>query len=171
MNILQRKSCGPQDLRHREHRRVFLSRRFIRPSDRHFERKSFFLDLRDGSDSRRLADREAHHIVRGKYGDRSQGKRLRNGPLPAVGHGYLRGRIDPCERKFAFGHRCDHGKTAGSEGERDAFAIVWLGVSVSLSVLPMGVLVCSIPSAAFHDSVASELSYNPEANSNNPLAR
>ena len=46
-----------------------------------------------------------------------------------------------------------------------------LGVSDSLSVLPMGVSVWSTPSAAFHDSDASELSYKPDANSNSPLAR
>jgi hypothetical protein len=46
-----------------------------------------------------------------------------------------------------------------------------LGVSDSLSALPRGESVCSTPSAAFHDSDESELSYKPEANSSSPLAR
>ena len=43
-----------------------------------------------------------------------------------------------------------------------------LGVSDSLSALPIGESVCSTPSAAFHDSDESELSYKPEANSSSP---
>jgi hypothetical protein len=83
---------------------------------------------------------------------------------------------------------CTDGLTQASENSPSATALIalkppvvkesemplrsfGLGASDSLSVLPMGVSVCSTPSAAFHDSDARELSYKPEANSNSPLAR
>src|SRR5918995_1572477 len=46
-----------------------------------------------------------------------------------------------------------------------------LAVSESLSALPRRESVCRTPSAAFHDSAESELSYKAAANSSKPLAR
>src|SRR5919108_3230624 len=46
-----------------------------------------------------------------------------------------------------------------------------LAVSESLSALPRRASVCRTPSAAFHDSDESELSYKAAANSKKPLAR
>src|SRR5918992_2039508 len=100
-----------------------------------------------------------------------KGRRLENGPFPR--HAIV---------------KSTEGLTQASENLPSATALIApkppvvkdtaiplgsfrLGVSESFSALPMGVSVCSTPSAAFHDSDASELSYKPEANSSSPLAR
>ena len=126
-DILQRKSAGAQDLRHREHRRVFLSRGFIHIPYGNFERAAFLFDLRYGSDPGRFVDREAHDIVRGKHGERPHGKAFGKRAFPPIGHCQLHRRVDPGERKLAFGHRSDRAKTARGERDRDALAIVALG--------------------------------------------
>ena len=69
-------------------------------------------------------DGKTHHIVRGEYRERSQGKALTKRTFAAVRHRQQHRRINPGEGTLAFGHRSDLPKATGGERERNAFSVV-----------------------------------------------
>src|SRR4030095_11315505 len=100
-----------------------------------------------------------------------KGRRLRNGPLPRYAMVSSTEGLTQASENLPSATALISRKLPVAKESESPFRSFDLAVSESLNALPSRESVWRTPSAAFHDSEASELSYKAAANSKKPLAR